>query len=159
MDLMECDWWQFDTVKTFSNRFQNAYTVEGIFCWEIDGREDWLLFSDGQGLFEIDAKGLPIYHDITSPIFLEMVAYIHREDWVDWVLDEMDALWETTLIDEFNIDEDYNTPEICDAAYEWLPHVLPDTYAKVFPNETLIRKLAIAFFIDQTNPQTINFDK
>lgn len=159
MNLLQCTWWRFSKVHTFDSRWTQQFFYKGVPVWEIDGREEWLVLDDGTGLFDITGDGKPLYHDNTSPLFQEMIDYIHREDWVDWVLNEMEALWEITLIDEFDIDDDYDAPDICDAAYEWLPHVLPNTYAKVFPNQELIRKLAIAFFIDQTDPHTINFDQ
>lgn len=157
MDLMKCAWWQFAEVKSFSNRLQNAYVVEGILCWEIDGREEWLLFSDGQGLFEVATRGALTFHDNTSPIFLEMVNYIHREDWVDWVLDEMESRLDD-FIDTEGIEEP-NYREVCDAAYEWLPYVLPKTYGKVFPSSELLDTLMRGFFIEEADPQITNYEQ
>lgn len=158
MKLEQFDWWQFADTKHVHRRF-SRYVFQGVPVYEIDGREEWLMLEDGTGLFILDHKDKPVLHLSDTKEFAEMVEYLHREDWVDDVLNDMDNLWEYTLIDEFDIPDDHDTPDICDAAYEWLPYVLPKTYAKVFPSPELIRKLTIAFFIDQTDPQTINFDE
>lgn len=158
--LETLSWWKHPTSSKADDRLL-LHFVEGAAAYLIDGREceGWLLFGDGMGMFVANEDGSVTIHDKDSAVFLELVEYLHRENWVDTVLDQMDNLWEDTLIDEFNIPFDHNTPEICDAAYEWLPYVLPKTYAKVFPDDELIRKLTIAFYIDQTDPQTINFDQ
>lgn len=158
MELRNFSWWQHPHSHQVDNRL-NEYIIEGSVAYEIDGREHWLLFEDGTGLFLAANNGEVIICDSHSKEFKEAVEYLHREEWVDTVLDQMENLWEYTLIDEFGIDENYEAPEITEAAYEWLPYVLPKTYAKVFPSDDLIRKLTIAFYIDQTDPQTINFDQ
>lgn len=158
MNLTNFSWWTHPKDHKVGSRLI-PYTVEGATAFEIDGREQWLIFEDGTGLFLRLDNGKVAICDTNSEVFKEMVEYLHREEWVDTVLDQMEDLWEYTLIDEFNIPDDHDTPEICDAAYEWLPHVLPKTYAKAFPNDELIRKLTIAFYIDQTDPHTINFDQ
>lgn len=158
MNIQNFSWWQHPHSHQVNKRF-TRYVVEGSVAFEIDGREEWMLFEDGTGLFLATSNGGVEIRDNNSQEFKDMVEYLHREEWVDTVLDQMEDLWEYTLIDEFGIDEDYEAPEICDAAYEWLPYVLPKTYAKVFPSDELIRKLTIAYYIDQTDPQTINFDQ
>ena len=158
MEVKNFSWWQHPHSHQVDSRL-NEYVLEGSVAYEIDGREEWFLFEDGTGLFLTANNGEVIICDSNSKEFKEMVEYLHREEWVDTVLDQMENLWEYTLIDEFDIPDDHDTPEICDAAYEWLPYVLPKTYAKVFPDAELIRKLTISFFIDQTDPQTINFDQ
>ena len=157
MNLTNFSWWKHHKAHQVESRLV-PYIVEGATAFEIDGREQWLLFEDGTGLFLCLGDGKVAICDTNSADFKEMVEYLHREEWVDTVLGQMENLWEYTLIDEFDIKDDFDTPEICEAAYEWLPLVLPKTYAKVFPNDALIRKLTIAFYIDQTDPQTINFD-
>lgn len=158
MNVQNFSWWQHPHSHQVSKRF-TRYVVEGSVAFEIDGREEWMLFEDGTGLFLATSNGEVEICDSNSQEFKDMVEYLHREEWVDTVLDQMENLWEWTLVDEFDIDDDYDTPEICDAAYEWLPYVLPKTYGKVFPSDELIRKLTIAYYIDQTDPQTINFDE
>ena len=156
MELTKCKWWRFPEVRTFSNRFQEKYYIEGVSCWNIDGREEWFLFEDGTGMFALNDKNEPVLKHETDKEFLEMVEYIHREDWVDWVIDQMDYRLNDMIDNEEIEDKEY--PDVCMAAYEWLPHVLPNTYAKVFPNDELLDQLTKGFFLDQADPKTTTYE-
>ena len=146
MNLTQCSWWRFPDVKTVCNRFE-PFILEGVPVYEIDGREEWLLLSDGSALFEVVGTKI-IFQNSDTTVFKEMVEYLHQEDWVDYVLHEMEDQF-YQMVWEGDVVETEDTPDICDA-YEWLPLALPDTYAKVFPSKETIKKLATAYF---TKPQ------
>ena len=156
MKLTQCTWWRFPEVRSFDRRWLDKFYIEGVRCWNIDGREEWFIFEDGTGMFALNDKDEPVIKTEGDTEFNDMVEYIHREDWVDWVLDEMEYRLEN-MIDTGEI-EDKCYPEVTDAAYEWLPYVLPNTYAKVFPSKELLDKLTHGFFIEEADPQTTTYE-
>lgn len=107
-------------------------------------------------MFALNDKDEPVIKTEGDTEFNDMVEYIHREDWVDWVLDEMEYRLDN-MIDNGEI-EDKCYPEVTEAAYEWLPYVLPNTYAKVFPSKELLDKLTHGFFIEEADPQTTTYE-
>ena len=90
MELTKCKWWRFPEVRSFNQRWQDKFHIEGVACWNIDGREDWYVFDDGTGMFVLNDNNEPVIKMDGDKEFHDMVEYIHREDWVDWVLDQME---------------------------------------------------------------------
>lgn len=156
MELTKCKWWRFPEVRSFDSRWLDKYYIEGVTCWNIDGREEWFIFEDGTGMFILNDKNEPVMKFENDKEFLEMIEYIHREDWVDWVIDQMDYRLDTMVSNEEI--EDIVYPDVCMAAYEWLPYVLPKTYAKVFPSDELLDKLTRGFFLEEADPKTTTYE-
>lgn len=156
MNLTNYSWWQLPIKKPRS--MFDSHCVMGIKCFNFDGRDDYYLTADGSGLFfsENFFRTEPIYKGQDSPQFQELRQWLHIEEWLWWVEDEMQSYMcrhcEANNLDES--DENVVFRDI-DEASEWLPRVVPELFAKQLPTADKVKELAIAYYFNKTLPTNL----
>lgn len=151
MDLTTYSWWLFPTIKT-PRTLSETHFLMGIECVSFEGSMgEYFMTLDGKGLFVF--KSSPIYKGETSQEFKDLTQWLHKEEWLWAVEDEMERIMRQHC-DDNDLDpyDDGVTFREIDEACEWLPKVVPELYAKQLPTEDKLRELSFAYYFNQTLP-------
>ena len=158
-------WWRlpevaYDTIYTENETVR----IKGVLCYTFDYYfADDLnihLVADGEGVV-IDKKGVMSYGDQNSEEFKLLSEKLHRENWLCWVEDKMERLFEEEMWElEENDPEQYALLEEKmsgrDVA-EFGEHAdtfFPTLVGNKLPNEKQIRAMTDIWFWAETLPTT-----